>query len=632
MEGSRLALIVAVDQYDDPALRHLTAPAADADALAEVLADPALGNFFVETLYNETTSAVAERLEEFLSELRPADFALVHFSCHGLKDDSGELYLAARNTKVTRLASTGLDAALIDRLMRRSRAQQIVLLLDCCYGGAFQRGVIARAGDSAGVAEQFHQEALGGGRGRVVITASTAMEYSFEGSDLTDAHQGAPSLFSGALVHGLRTGDADRDEDGRVSLAELYEFVYDTVRQKSPHQTPSKWEYGVQGNLFVARTPRRRVRPRSLPAEIQELIQHGNPSVRLSAVSELSQIAAGEELSLAVAARTALDSLTNDDSRRVCTAAEAALQASRLRLPLEHHDFGRLMQGRHASAFTTQLEGPPLVETAEVMTTSPRLRVSLKDRTITVLPDTSALGELHADVTVSSPAGNAILHVEAHVVPPRAETPQRPGVPQGVAAPAEMTTAASPTLSTEVQSMGRPETEPSRVRHPQAPSSPLRAAGAPSSKIVTTSEGRRDRRRDVKLALILLASVLLTVALIVIVNIGGGSGDSLDSSAGEFENYGPPSEVFQMDSPWMLTVTSDHTSRCLVAVIRDDGDTIVAESTDTSATYRDGQYTRSVRIADTGRFYLRWSVGDEDDCRVEVTRASGGAAQTIQAP
>ena len=122
MEGSRLALVVAVDQYDDPALRDLTAPAADASALAEVLADPALGNFSVETLYNETTAGLAERLEGFLSELRPADFALLHFSCHGLKDESGELYLAARNTKITRLASTGVEAALIDRLFRRSRA------------------------------------------------------------------------------------------------------------------------------------------------------------------------------------------------------------------------------------------------------------------------------------------------------------------------------------------------------------------------------------------------------------------------------------------------------------------------------------------------------------------------------
>src|SRR5688572_4400886 len=124
MSEQRVALIVAVENYDDSGLRGLTAPSADAEALANVLGDPDLGGFAVDVVHNEVSSVIIERLESFLSDRKRSDFAIVHFSCHGLKDDSGELYLAARNTNPTRLASTAVDATLVDRLMRRSRAQR----------------------------------------------------------------------------------------------------------------------------------------------------------------------------------------------------------------------------------------------------------------------------------------------------------------------------------------------------------------------------------------------------------------------------------------------------------------------------------------------------------------------------
>jgi uncharacterized caspase-like protein len=148
--GQRIALVVAVDRYQHAGLRQLIAPAADAAALAQVLGDPALGGFDVEVLHNATASVICERVEDVLTDRKQADLVLLHFSCHGLKDDAGELYLAATNTVPTRLASTGVDAALVNRLMRRSRARRVVLLLDCCYGGAFERGAIARAGRRGG--------------------------------------------------------------------------------------------------------------------------------------------------------------------------------------------------------------------------------------------------------------------------------------------------------------------------------------------------------------------------------------------------------------------------------------------------------------------------------------------------
>ena len=59
-------------------------------------------------------------------------------------------------------------------MLDRCRAQQKVVLLDCCYSGAFEKGRVVRADKQVNATEFF-------GRGNVVITASDAMQYAFEG-------------------------------------------------------------------------------------------------------------------------------------------------------------------------------------------------------------------------------------------------------------------------------------------------------------------------------------------------------------------------------------------------------------------------------------------------------------------
>src|SRR5262249_38255035 len=159
---------------------------------------------------------------------------LLHFSCHGVKDEDGELYFATANTKLQRLGATAVAADFVNRRMNRSRSRRVGLLLDCCYAGAVDPGMAARAGTGVDIEERF------GGRGRPVITASSAMEYAFEGDQLADSHENKPSVFTSALVEGLETGEADRDQDGHVGLDELYDYVYDRVRESTPNQTPGK--------------------------------------------------------------------------------------------------------------------------------------------------------------------------------------------------------------------------------------------------------------------------------------------------------------------------------------------------------------------------------------------------------
>ncbi len=321
MDDSRSALIVASDDYTDPGLRRLRAPASDAQALAAVLRDPAIGGFEVRTLLNQPAHEISLAVEEFFADRRPDDLLLLHFSCHGVKDEDGELYFAASNSMLRRLGATAVAAEFVNRRMSRSRSRRVVLLLDCCYAGAFERGLTPRAGAEMGIEQQF------GGRGRAVITASSAMEYAFEGDELADARELAPSVFTSALVEGLRTGDADRDEDGLIALDELYDYVYDKVRAVTPNQTPGKWTFGVQGELIIARRSRPITTPAPLPRELQEAIDSPFAAIRAAAVKELVRLLQGRHAGLALAARQALGHLTEDDSRTVSAEAAAGLRA-----------------------------------------------------------------------------------------------------------------------------------------------------------------------------------------------------------------------------------------------------------------------------------------------------------------
>jgi hypothetical protein len=327
MNAHRKALIVANDEYEHEGLGQLSAPAADAQALAGVLGDEQIGDFDVQIVRNEPAHVIQALIEELFSEARPDDVLLVHFSCHGLKSESGELFFAAANTRPNRLGSTAVSADFVQRCLRTSRSRSVVLLLDCCYGGAFARGVSVRAAGDVDVLGSFPPERAGSGRGRAVITASSAMEYAFEGDRLSDDAGPQPSVFTSALVEGLATGEADRNQDGWVSLDELYEYVFDKVRERNPNQTPSR-DVEMQGDLFIARRSRPVTTPAPLPPELRMAIDSPLAGVRGGAVEELARVLRTGHAGLVLAARMALEGLAEDDSRHVSAAAAAALRQS----------------------------------------------------------------------------------------------------------------------------------------------------------------------------------------------------------------------------------------------------------------------------------------------------------------
>jgi len=283
--GTRSALIVATSIYEDETLAQLRSPPHNALEEGRVLGDPAIGGFDVTELSNPTSHDVRLGVEDFLDGRNTDDLLLVYLSCHGVLDRRGRLYFAVSDTRKNRLAATGVDPGWLIDLLDDCRARRQVLILDCCFSGAFAQR--AKGGEGLNLEERL----AGPGRGRAVLTASRAGEYSFEGEPLGGIGDVGPSVFTAGLVEGLISGNADTDGDGRISVEDAYEHAFAYVQSRGGHQTPQRWLYGAEGRIWLARNPKGvALKPAELPESLRSALDSPLPPIRIGAVQALANL------------------------------------------------------------------------------------------------------------------------------------------------------------------------------------------------------------------------------------------------------------------------------------------------------------------------------------------------------
>jgi molecular chaperone DnaK len=132
---------------------------------------------------------------------------------------------------------------------------------------------------------------------------------------LLSRNQAHPSLFTAAVVRGLRDGTADLDGDGRISVGELYDYVLTDVRQKAPGQTPTMSVDNVQGTIYIARgmpSP-----DTEILAELRSAAAHPQIWRRIGALHLVERALASVRESVRNAGEKALADLVNDDDRQV---------------------------------------------------------------------------------------------------------------------------------------------------------------------------------------------------------------------------------------------------------------------------------------------------------------------------
>ncbi|BAY09474.1 caspase, EACC1-associated type [Calothrix sp. NIES-2098] len=247
---AKVALLIGISEYE-PGLNPLPAAVNDIEAMRRVLANPEIGGFAEENimvLENPERQKMEEAIEKLFAERQKDDLVLFFFSGHGIKDDTGKLYLATRTTRKTAkgdlIRASAVTANFVHESIGRSRSQRQVIILDCCFSGAIAQGMTVRDDGIINVQEQL------GGKGRAILTSSTSTQYSFEqeGSEL--------SIYTRYLVEGIETGAADKDTDGWISIDELHEYASTKVQEASPAMTPKFYPVEEGHKILLAKSPK----------------------------------------------------------------------------------------------------------------------------------------------------------------------------------------------------------------------------------------------------------------------------------------------------------------------------------------------------------------------------------------
>ncbi|MFE9691424.1 type VII secretion protein EccCb [Micromonospora sp. NPDC005806] len=234
--GQRRALLIANDRYIDESLADLYAPREEARDLLSLLADADVGAFDQTVLLeNESKSSIERAVEAMLRAAGPEDLVLLYFSGHGVRSSKrGRLHLAVANTELDHLSSTAISASFIRELLDESDAASSVILLDCCYGGAFEGHGLKTTDDLAIDGE------LKTGYGRYVITATNAVERADDGRPASETEPRLRSAFTETVIQGLSTGAADMTGQGRITPDDLWRYVHLELPKRSA-QTPCQF-------------------------------------------------------------------------------------------------------------------------------------------------------------------------------------------------------------------------------------------------------------------------------------------------------------------------------------------------------------------------------------------------------
>ncbi len=233
----KLALLIGVSEYEYE-LNPLPGALKDVDAIQRVLQHPDMGDFSpnnIKLLKNPQIPNMGMEIEKIFSNCQKHDLVLLYFSGHGIKDDNGNLYLASSQTckhpNGQLITASTVAANFIHNIMDKSPSERQVIILDCCFSGAFARGMTVKNDGDVDIKNQL------GGEGRAVLTSSTSTQYSFE--EQASNH----SIYTRYLVEGIENGKADLDGDGVISVDELHEYTCIRMQEVVPLCKPEIYAF-----------------------------------------------------------------------------------------------------------------------------------------------------------------------------------------------------------------------------------------------------------------------------------------------------------------------------------------------------------------------------------------------------
>jgi len=210
------SVIIGVASYKDmPTLRFTDDDAYRIYAFLKSPEGGAVADEQIKLLIDEaaTRQNILNAMREVFYKAGPNDFVLLYFSGHGLPGAFLPIDYNGIDNKIFHQE--------INDMLKKSPAKYKLCIADACHSGSMlaARSVQSTQNTIVGFYNQLAQAQAG----TALIMSSKSEETSLEASGL---RQG---VFSHFLIRGLK-GEADSNRDKKVTIQELFDFVYSNVR------------------------------------------------------------------------------------------------------------------------------------------------------------------------------------------------------------------------------------------------------------------------------------------------------------------------------------------------------------------------------------------------------------------
>ena len=234
----RVALVVGIDLYDDPALGALRFAAKDAGDLSAVLSDPAAGGFdVVSQLTGEVTRSMFwSAFQAIASTLHRDDTFFLFIAGHGTLDlvHGTSRYVMPSDGQLDRIQQTGIAVSELEQALASLPSRRRVLSLDTCFTG---QGRSVLSAETLSRIEQFRGPVPPPIAARISESEVRLFSASFNQPALEDANLGN-GVYTHFLIQAL-SGAGDLDGDGLVDVMEAFYWTRDrTLEYTGGTQVP----------------------------------------------------------------------------------------------------------------------------------------------------------------------------------------------------------------------------------------------------------------------------------------------------------------------------------------------------------------------------------------------------------
>lgn len=219
------ALLIAAGKYQ-PESGETALAVKNVLALQQVLQNPFMGGFnSVQSVINPTQASLTIALQEFSYHCEPEDLLLFFLSGYELIHQNGTFYFSVCSSTQddeTLVKELAITTEQLQRLLKSSPSKQQVLILDCVFDARIIEQERQENRFSHIFSAQLERE------DRIILSSPLMTQYC---CDLPNFDLSPYTYF---LVEGIRTGMADQNQDGAISVNELHSYIEEKITEILP--------------------------------------------------------------------------------------------------------------------------------------------------------------------------------------------------------------------------------------------------------------------------------------------------------------------------------------------------------------------------------------------------------------